>query len=198
MPDTLEPHPVPVPVPFRGTTLFVVEIDGGPYTALRPIIEGMGLLWHRQCEQIKADKKRFGIRRILMRMPSDEQPEQHYCIPLRKLFGWLMSIDPDRANPELQSLIDDYQAECDEVLWEHWMQQFETVFCDMQVRDVQENYVLAAEGFDGLSALFSAIGRCKIDSDAQSLARLGKCSAEDWTHLYRRHAEYVVHALRLP
>lgn len=196
MPDMLEPHPVPVPVPFRGTTLFVVEIDGRPYTALRPIVEGMGLQWQAQHEQLKAEQKRFCIRQVSMQMPGDDQPQCHYCIPLHKLFGWLMSIDPDGVNPELQSLIHAYQVECDEVLWEHWTQQCETVSSDMQVRDVQENYALASEGFDGLAALFLAIGRCEIDDDAQSLVRLGRCTAEDWTHLYRRHAEYAC-ALRL-
>lgn len=41
-------------------------------------------------------------------------------MPLRKLFGWLSTIHPNKVKPELRETILHYQNECDDVLWEHW------------------------------------------------------------------------------
>ena len=42
------------------------------------------------------------------------------CLPLKKLFGWLMTISPNKVKAELRGTITRYQEECDEVLWQYW------------------------------------------------------------------------------
>ncbi|MDR8438941.1 hypothetical protein FPK61_21650, partial [Acinetobacter baumannii] len=42
------------------------------------------------------------------------------CLPVRKLFGWLMTISPNKVNPEIRDTVIMYQQECDDVLWEYW------------------------------------------------------------------------------
>ena len=42
------------------------------------------------------------------------------CLPLKKLFGWLMTISPNKVKAELRNTITRYQEECDEVLWQYW------------------------------------------------------------------------------
>lgn len=42
------------------------------------------------------------------------------CMPLRKLAGWLSTIQPSRVKPELQDRILTYQNECDDALWDYW------------------------------------------------------------------------------
>ena len=37
-----------------------------------------------------------------------------------KLAGWLMTISPNKVKPELRETVMAYQAECDDVLWQHW------------------------------------------------------------------------------
>ncbi|EPL6553766.1 phage antirepressor N-terminal domain-containing protein, partial [Acinetobacter baumannii] len=39
---------------------------------------------------------------------------------VRKLFGWLMTISPNKVNPEIRDTVIMYQQECDDVLWEYW------------------------------------------------------------------------------
>ncbi|WP_428454186.1 phage antirepressor N-terminal domain-containing protein [Photobacterium kasasachensis] len=45
------------------------------------------------------------------------------CLPLRKLFGWLQTISPNKVKPEIRNLVIQYQNECDDVLWQYWNQQ---------------------------------------------------------------------------
>ena len=42
------------------------------------------------------------------------------CLPLKKLFGWMMTISPNKVKPELKDTIIKYQDECDDALWNHW------------------------------------------------------------------------------
>ena len=108
-----------VTVPFQGQFLFVVERDGQPYTPMKPIVEGMGLSWQGQHEKLNGNKKRWGIKEILI--PSQGGNQDAICLPLRKLPGWLMTIHPNKVRPEIREKVITYQNECDDVLWDHWM-----------------------------------------------------------------------------
>jgi len=107
-----------IPVPFRNATLFLADVDGTPYTPMKPIVEGMGLSWQGQHEKLSQNKERWGIRVILT--PSEGGHQQSICLPLRKLPGWLMTIHPSRVKPEIRETVIAYQNECDDALWDYW------------------------------------------------------------------------------
>jgi len=107
-----------IPVPFRNATLFLADVDGTPYTPMKPIVEGMGLSWQGQHEKFSENKARWGIRVILI--PTDGGKQEAICLPLRKLPGWLMTIQPTRVKPEIRDTVIAYQNECDDALWDYW------------------------------------------------------------------------------
>lgn len=108
-----------ITVPFHGDTLFLVEHNGEAYTPMKPIVDGMGLDWASQFTKLK---QRFAtcIVEITMQVPGDTQGRSVICMALRKLAGWLYTISPNKVRPELREKIMQYQAECDDVLWDHW------------------------------------------------------------------------------
>ncbi|MBB1078118.1 phage antirepressor N-terminal domain-containing protein [Rhodoferax sp. 4810] len=110
-----------IPVPFRATTLFLIDVDGTPYVPMKPVVEGMGLDWAGQFTKLK-ENQRFTacIEEISMQLPSDIQRRSVCCLALRKLPGWLMTIYPNKVKPEIRDNIIAYQNECDDVLWEYW------------------------------------------------------------------------------
>lgn len=108
-----------ITVPFHGARLHVVEQDGQPYTPMKPIIEGMGLTWHGQHAKIKANASRWGI--LELRIPSGGGLQAMLCTPLRKLPGFLTTIEPGKVkNLEARAKIISYQNECDDALWQYW------------------------------------------------------------------------------
>jgi hypothetical protein len=111
-----------IPVPFRGTTLFVVSHEAQPFTPMKPIVEGMGLAWQVQHRKLTENPKRFCITEMVIQIPGDFQRRNAVCMPLRKLPGWLMSIHPNKVKPEIKDSIIAYQNECDDVLWQYWNQ----------------------------------------------------------------------------
>ena len=114
-----------LPVAFDGDQLFIVNHGGEPYVPMRPVVEGMGLAWQPQHAKLMADKERFCVTEIVTQMPGDDQRRSVICLPLRRLFGWLMTISPNKVKPILRQKIIRYQRECDDVLWRYWSRQTE-------------------------------------------------------------------------
>jgi len=107
-----------IKVPFHGTELYVLEHDGQPYTPMRPIVEGMGLDWKSQ--QVKV-RQRFGSTMAEITIVADDgKPRPMTCLPIRKLPGWLHSISIGKVRHSLRERVAEYQAECDDALWQFW------------------------------------------------------------------------------
>ncbi|MFP0868611.1 phage antirepressor N-terminal domain-containing protein [Acinetobacter baumannii] len=107
-----------ITVPFHDSELTIVNFNNQPYTPMRPIVEGIGLDWMAQLVKIK---QRFSS--VVGEIPTTGKDGKQYkmiCLPLRKLFGWLMTISPNKVNPKIRDTVIMYQKECDDVLWDYW------------------------------------------------------------------------------
>ena len=107
------------PVAFHGDTIFCVTLENQPYTPAKPIVENLGLGWASQSQKLNANKERWGVTIIVI--PSESGEQQTLCIPVRKLPALLASINPKKVRAELRERIELYQAECDDALWNYWM-----------------------------------------------------------------------------
>ena len=107
-------------VPFRADRLLVVEREGEPFVPMRPIVTAMGLDWKSQHAKLTEGRFQTCVVEITTQLPGDPQRRAVTCLPLRKLAGWLMTISPNKVKPELRETVMAYQAECDDVLWQHW------------------------------------------------------------------------------
>lgn len=105
-------------VPFYGKDLIVLENNGQPYVAMKPVAEGMGLAWQSQLAKFNAKASQWGITKIVM--PTASNMQEMVCLPLRKLFAWLMTIMPNKVKPEIRNKVIQYQNECDDVIWDYW------------------------------------------------------------------------------
>lgn len=106
-------------VPFYGNNLVLVDVDGEPYVAMKPIVEGMGLAWKPQYLKLKSDP-RFCVVDMVTQIRGDDQKRSVICIPLRKLTGWLMTVNPNKVKSEIRDKTIRFQNECDDVLWKYW------------------------------------------------------------------------------
>ena len=105
-------------VPFCHTELTLIDHGGEPYVAMKPVVEGMGLAWEPQFSKLK---QRFNsVITEIVTTGKDGKQYNMICLPLKKLFGWLMTISPNKVKAELRNTIIRYQEECDEVLWQYW------------------------------------------------------------------------------
>ncbi|EFH8163350.1 TPA: phage antirepressor N-terminal domain-containing protein [Escherichia coli] len=107
----------PINVQFHGSELYVIEHNGEPYTPMKPIVEGMRLDWMGQLTKLKGRFSK-GIEEISIPTPGGNQ--KMICLPLRKLAAWLNSISANKVRPEIRDRVLQYQAECDDVLYDYW------------------------------------------------------------------------------
>lgn len=108
-----------ITVPFHGADLYVVEHNGQPFTPMKALVTAMGLNWSGQFEKVKENESRWGIRNI--RIPSDGGVQEAIGLPLRKLPGWMATLEPKKMkSPETAARVIQYQNECDDVLWQYW------------------------------------------------------------------------------
>ena len=105
-------------VNFLGSEIMVINHDGEPYVAMRTVVEGMGLGWGGQFIKIKQRFKSTVME--IETVANDEKNRSMLCLPLRKLFGWLMTINPDKVASHKRQTIIRYQNECDDALWQYW------------------------------------------------------------------------------
>lgn len=107
-----------ITVPFHNAELYIVEHNGQPYTPMKPIVDGIGLDWASQFIKLK---QRFASTIVEITMVANDGKERLMtCLPVKKLFGWLMTISPNKVKPELRDTVIMYQNECDDVLWDYW------------------------------------------------------------------------------
>ena len=109
------------PVTFHGDTIFCATYQNQPYTAMKPIVENMGLDWRSQQRKLSGCAERWGV--VIMTIPSSSGDQQTLCMPVRKLPAFLNTINPKKVRPELRERIELYQNESDDVLWEYWTNQ---------------------------------------------------------------------------
>ena len=104
-------------VPFHGTNLFLVGINNEPYVPMKPVVEGMGMVWAAQFVKLK---QRFAKGISEIEIPSAGGKQLMTCLAFRKFASWLSSIQPNKVRPEIRDKVIQYQEECDDVLYEYW------------------------------------------------------------------------------
>ncbi|MBP1035894.1 phage antirepressor N-terminal domain-containing protein [Serratia fonticola] len=105
-------------VQFHGQPIITAMVAGVAYVAMRPIVENIGIDWAGQTVKLRKQKEKFGCCDIST--PSKGGVQSMLCIPLRKLNGWLFSINPERVRADIKDKLIQYQEECFAVLHEYW------------------------------------------------------------------------------
>lgn len=81
-----------IPVTFHGDTLALVDHEGEPFVAMKPVVENMGIDWGGQ--HIKLTEKFGSVIEIISTTGGDGKQYEMVCLPLRKFPAWLYSINP--------------------------------------------------------------------------------------------------------
>ncbi|MEO5336894.1 MAG: phage antirepressor N-terminal domain-containing protein [Magnetospirillum sp. WYHS-4] len=110
-----------ISVPFQGDVLSYIVQDGEQMVPIKPICDALGLAWQVQHRKLSSNSERWGVTIMVMQMPGDDQNRSVTCLPQRRLFGWLMTIHPNRVKPEARDKLIAYQQHCDEVLYRHFI-----------------------------------------------------------------------------
>lgn len=104
---------------FLGKEVTLVDNNGVAYVAMREIVEGIGLSWGTQSIKLNENSKKFNCFHIET-VGADGKNRQMLCMPIKKLNGWLFSINPNKVRADLKERLENYQEECFLALWDYW------------------------------------------------------------------------------
>ena len=105
-------------IPFHGTNVQSVEIDGKPHIVLRPLVDSIGVDYSRQLQKLKS--KSWATIGMTPTVGADGKNREMTTIDLRTLTMWLATIDENRVSEEARPLVIAYQAEVADVIEAYW------------------------------------------------------------------------------
>lgn len=106
-------------ISFYGSELVTLKVEDVVYTAVRPIVEAIGLDWSSQSVKLGKNRGKFNCCDIAT-VGKDSKIREMLCMPLKKLNGWLFSINPEKVRADLREKVIQYQEECFEALYNYW------------------------------------------------------------------------------
>ncbi len=105
-------------LPFHGQHIITAMAAGVAYVAMKPIVENLGMSWGTQQQKLARHTGKFGC--IHMNIPSLGGIQSMICLPLKKLNGWLFSINPAKVRDDIRDRLIRYQEECFTALHDYW------------------------------------------------------------------------------
>lgn len=106
-------------VPFNGQQILTAMAAGVAYVAMKPIVENLGMSWGTQQQKLMKQLDKFNCIHMNM-VAADGKLRKLLCLPLKKLNGWLFSINPEKVRADIRDKLIQYQEECFSVLHDYW------------------------------------------------------------------------------
>ncbi|HFF9189703.1 phage antirepressor N-terminal domain-containing protein [Escherichia coli] len=106
-------------VPFNGQQIITAMAAGVAYVAMKPIVENLGMSWGTQQQKLMKQLDKFKCIHMNM-VAADGKLRKLLCLPLKKLNGWLFSINPEKVRADIRDKLIQYQEECFSVLHDYW------------------------------------------------------------------------------
>lgn len=107
-------------IQFHSQQLIVLNHQNKPYVAMKPVCENIGLDWHAQLNRINRHHVLSkGV--VMIATPTKGGVQKYVCLPISMINGWLFGIETSRVKPEIRATLEQYQLECFDVLYNHFM-----------------------------------------------------------------------------
>ncbi|EQA0750500.1 phage antirepressor Ant [Escherichia coli] len=106
-------------IPFNGQQIITAMAAGVAYVAMKPIVENLGMSWSTQQTKLMKQISKFNCVHMNM-IAADGKLRKLLCLPLKKLNGWLFSINPEKVRADIRDKLIQYQEECFTVLHDYW------------------------------------------------------------------------------
>lgn len=107
-------------IQFHNQQLIVLNHQNKPYIAMKPVCENIGLDWHAQRQRIHRHHV-LSKGEVMITLPSKSGNQEYLCLPISMINGWLFGIETSRVKPEIRATLEQYQLECFDVLYNHFM-----------------------------------------------------------------------------
>lgn len=105
---------------INGVEISAVVENGEYYLPIKPICEAIGVDYPTQYRKLQDDpifSSTVGLRPTI---GADNRIREMACLPLKYVYGWLFTINPNNVSPDAREKVIEYRRECYEVLYDHF------------------------------------------------------------------------------
>lgn len=99
---------------FNGRNIYMLDVNGQYWVALKPICEAIGINWDRQRITLKEDTLLSQLLCEHTMVGADGRLRKMVALPEKYVYGWLFRINSN--NPQLE----EYQYKCYELLYNYF------------------------------------------------------------------------------
>lgn len=103
---------------INGTQIFISDNGTEKIVAIKPICKALGIAFSSQFSKIKEDSSLRSRVTSSVTTGADGKTYEMVHLPLKYIFGWLFTINPENVNPEVKQQIINYREECYEKLYD--------------------------------------------------------------------------------
>ena len=105
---------------INGVEIVTVEQDGEVYVPIKPICTALGVHDNGQRTKIYQDVILASVGNVILSTGADGKQYEMFCLPIKYIYGWLFTIQPERVAPDAREIVIKYQRECYDVLYDHF------------------------------------------------------------------------------
>lgn len=109
---------------INNVEILVIE-NGEKRVAVKPICDALGIASNGQIEKIKTDPLLRSTGKTVLSVGADGKEREMFAIPFKFVFGWLFRIDSRNVKEDARPLVERYQLECYDALYNHFTRQSE-------------------------------------------------------------------------
>jgi hypothetical protein len=103
----------------NGVDIQIIE-NGEKRVAVKPICDALGVAWEVQFRKLNSDPKFLSTITLMVTVGADGRQREMVTIPMKKVFGWLYSINAGNVKPEAREALLKYQEECNDALYNYF------------------------------------------------------------------------------
>ena len=103
---------------INDTEIFIISNGLEKFVAIKPICEALGVDYSSQLQKIKDDEILSSTVGLNTTVGADGKERKMQSIPIKYVFGWLFTINPENVKPEIKHLIIKYKKECYDALFD--------------------------------------------------------------------------------
>jgi uncharacterized protein YktB (UPF0637 family) len=124
--------------------IIIATFNNEKYVAIKPICKAIGVNFQKQLSKIKEDEI-LGQVYTLRDIPgADEKVQKMGAIPLKYVFGWLFTINPNNVKPEVKQDLINYKKECYDALFDTFTKRTsilkEKTNLQVEIEKLEENW----------------------------------------------------------
>ena len=103
----------------NGVEIQIID-DGEKRVAVRTICDALGVSYQAQIDKLKSDPKWNSTVMLSITVGADGKQREMVTIPVKKVFGWLYSINANNVKEESREALLRYQEECNDALFNYF------------------------------------------------------------------------------